>query len=252
MSERKVSKRWVPVKPQFRPRGRGRSNRGRNQQRAPTAPTGRSADADTRFFTPISERNIVRRFKYDELGLTTTGTSGFAGNYFFSANALYDPNITGGGHSAIGFLEMMARFNHYTVISSKITATVINASASGVYAVAGVYLAPDTSSITIGSRLLENGYMVHETLYPIGVYGSKMKLSLNCSVPKYFDRLRGNARALLNDPNLSGAAASNPTEQVYFVVCTFDGAGSSTTQISIQVTIEYVAYLWEARKLTQS
>jgi len=78
--------------------------------------------------------------------------------------------------------------------------------------------------------------------------GQRIKeLNLSCDVARYFGRPGG--RGLLDDPNLYGTVAANPTEQVYFVIGQW-GFGSFTdnTSVSLDCIIEYDAVFWEPRK----
>jgi len=231
-------------------KGRKRGQR-KNRQTAATAMVGRTAHSDLRYRTPLFPPRFIKRLVYVETGLTVVGTSGLAGNYFFAANGMFDVNITGTGHQPMGFDQMMLMYNHYTVTSSKISLTGINGSGAGVYADLALYLSPDTTSITNPSQLMENGFLVWKSMYPISVPGSIVKLNLNCNVATYFARHK-NKRELLEDVDLYGTAAANPNDLVYFVVCAFDGAGGNTVTVSFTVEIEYEAIFWEPRKLTQS
>lgn len=232
-------------------KGKKRGQRKNRRNKAATAPIGRSAEAGLRYRTPLFPPRFKKNLVYVETGLTVTGTTGLVGNYFFSANGMFDPNVTGTGHQPMGFDQMMLMYEQYTVTSSKITVTYINGSGAGVYADVGLYLSPDTTSITNPSQLMENGFFVWKPLNPINVQGSIGKLNLTCNVATYFARAEYK-RELLQDPELHGTAAANPVEQVYFTVCAFDGAGGNTVTISFTVEIEYEVMFSEPRKLTQS
>lgn len=240
----------MPRAPNRAPRNRQRAKRG-NKQKAPTAIVGRSAHADLRYRTPLFPPKFKKVLTYSDVGLTVTGTSGLVGSYFFSANGCFDPDITGTGHQPIGFDTMMEYYNHYTVISSKITVTALNNSASGLYGAGGIYLSPDTTSITSPSRLIENGTITWKPLYPIGVVGSIIHMNLDCNVATYFGRF-SNPREILQDTDLYGTAAANPNDQVYFAICAFSDAGANTIQMSFVVEIEYTVIFWEVRKESQS
>lgn len=239
-------------KTQKRGQRQNRQKRGQRQNRPATARTGLTAKESLRFRTPLFPTKFRKRLTYAECALSVTGTTGLAGNYFFAANGMFDPNVTGTGHQPMGFDQMMLMYNHYTVLSSKITVVANNNSAGNVYADVAVYLSPDTTSITDPSRLMENGYFVWKPLYPVGVQGAITTLSLDCNVASYFAR-DSNKRELLEDTELYGTVAANPTDLVYFVICAFDGAsGANSATVIFRVEIEYEAIFWEPKKLTQS
>jgi len=232
---------------------KNRQPRGQRQNRQPaTAQSRLSAKESLRYRTPLFPPKFRKRLTYAEVALSVVGTTGLAGNYFFSANGLFDPNTTGTGHQPMGFDQMMLMYEQYTVVSSKITVVANNNSAANTYADVALYLSPDTTSITDPSRLMENGFFVWKPLYPVGTQGAIATLSLDCNIATYFARDR-NKRELLEDVNLFGNVASNPTEQVYFVVCAYDGVGAvNTSTVLFRVEIEYEVIFWEPKKLTQS
>lgn len=245
------SKPFSKLRSRRQNRRNGKGGRRRRKQNSATASNGGTAHSDLRYRTPLFPPRFIKRLVYVEHALTVTGTTGLAGNYFFSANGMFDVNITGTGHQPMGFDQMMSMYNHYTVTSSKISLTAINGSAAGIYADIALYLSPDTTSITNVEQLIENGFLVWKPMYPINIEGSIAKLNLNCNVMTYFAR-HNNKRELLDDVDLYGTAAANPNDQVYFVVCAFDGAGANTVIVSFTVEIEYEVIFWEPRKLTQS
>jgi len=84
-----------------------------------------------------------------------------------------------------------------------------------------------------------------------GGYGTGQRigrLDLNCDVVKYFGRK--SSREILDDVNLYGTVAANPTEQVYFCINTWGFGGlTDNTSVACDVVIEYDAVFWEPRKV---
>jgi len=223
----------------------------RGKQTPATAPQGLTAHADLRLRTPLFPPRFRKTLVYSENSLSVASTAGIVQNYFFTANGIFDPNVTGTGHQPMGFDQMIVMYEQYTVVSSKISVHFTNGSAANVYASCGIYLSPDTTNVTDRNELIENGLVTWEQLYPIGVYGSMKTLNLDCDVATYFGRNR-DKRALLDDVNLFGTVAANPTEQVYFAICSFDTAGNNNITLSFTVEIEYEVIFWEPKKLTSS
>jgi hypothetical protein len=172
-----------------------------------------------------------------------------AQNYFFSANGVYDPNITGTGHQPMGFDTMMAYYEQATVIRSTCTVQAYNNSTT-VPARVWLSLAPDTTAITDTTEIVENGLVKHVDLNTTGENRIGV-LSLGCDVAKYFGRPRG--RGIVNDPLLYSTAAANPTEQVYYNI-TSSGimATSGTYNITFQAFLSYDVVFWEPRKVVTS
>jgi hypothetical protein len=182
--------------------------------------------------------------------VSLTSTAGVVSRYFYSANAAYDPNITGTGHSAMGFDQLMLLYEQYTVVSSKMSATFINAS-TGFYTRCCLSLTPDTTSISDKDEILENGLLKTVILNPINVNGSVKTLTLSCDITKYFGRTRS-VRELLDDNSLFGTVSANPTEQVYFCLNIWDPNAANTTTLYCDLMIEYDTIFWEPRKLATS
>ncbi len=202
---------------------------------------------------PASVRRRGQLYYASALGLTAP-TSGNAVTYFFSANGMFDPDITGTGHQPIGFDQMMLMYEQCTVIKSSIQVT-FNIG-PGLTVQCGVALFPDASALTNPSQLVENGLLRY---IPITSGSSTFQnqhvrttVRLDCDVALYFGR-RG-VRALLNDDNLYTTAAANPVEQVYFAIVAWQISpdGTTTTAIGFDVLISYDVIYWEPRKLIES
>ena len=187
------------------------------------------------------------------LGLTAP-TSGNAISYFFSANGLFDPNITGTGHQPIGFDQMMLLYEQATVIRSSIEVT-FNVG-PGLTAQCGVALFPDSTPITDPKDLVENGLIkfVPITSGSNTFQNQRMHTIIrnDCDVCRYFGR--PSPQSLLNDDNLYTTAAANPVEQVYYAVTAWQISpdASTTTTIGFDALISYDVIFWEPRKLALS
>ena len=73
------------------------------------------------------------------------GAVGIPASYVFSANGLYDPNITGIGHQPRGFDQLMALYDHYVVIGVRAILTV-HGSDTGNGTICGMYV-KDNSTV---------------------------------------------------------------------------------------------------------
>jgi len=202
---------------------------------------------------PASVRKRGQLYYVSGLGLTAP-TSGNAVTYFFTANGMFDPDITGSGHQPIGFDQMMLMYEQCTVINSCITVS-FNIGA-GLTVNAGIALFPDASGLTNPSQLVENGLIRYITLTSGSSTFQNQRMrttvTLACDVARYFGR-RG-VRVLLNDDSLTTTAAANPIEQVYFGVVAWQilPDGSTTTAIGFDALISFDVIYWEPKKLTES
>lgn len=197
-----------------------------------------------RYPVPVKAKRTLR---YMETGVTLNpGVGGLAADYVFSANGLYDPNVTGVGHQPIGFDQMMQMYNHYTVIGAKITAKF--SSLDGTYEqLVGVAVVADPTAITNGIESVENGLVSFKMLQQQG--GAKQMCSLTrpLSVGKYMGR-----HSILSEDDFRGDVASNPAEQVYFHLICFPGTTVDTAGCRLDVVIDYITVFTEPKYLTQS
>lgn len=222
-------------------------------RKAPTEHKGATAKNMLITRIPLMTRASKRvTIPYYEYQLARTRTAGASTSYFFSANGVFDPNVTGTGHQPMGFDTMMLYYEQYVVMSSKITVTFVNNGANAVRA--GVALTPDTTALVIGDAV-ENGLIKFVALDSAGYStgagtGTRIKeVSLDCNCASYFSRKT--QEEMVNDTTLVGTAAANPTEQVYFCVTTWGGFFPDNTAVNLDVVLEYDVVFWEPRKLSQ-
>jgi len=240
------------TKKHFRQPGKtGKTARHKNKRSSKRAPTHSQPHAlsQLRTQTPLFPATTTKRLPYYEPSISLTATGGVIAQYAFTANGVYDPNITGTGHQPLGFDTMMLYYEQYTVIRSRLTCRFAGNGTQPVNI--SLCLAPDTTSLALPD-VVENGLIVTKLVdgRGNGGYGTGNRISslnLACDVSRYFGR-RG--RALINDPNLSGTVAANPVEQVYFIINTWGfSAFTDNTAVNLDVTIEYDVVFWEPRKL---
>lgn len=191
-------------------------------------------------------------FYYEYLTSLVIPNTGSAIHHYFSANGIYDPNITGTGHQCIGFDQMMLSFEQYTVVKSKAALTYVPPATGSSFRLS-LSLSPDAASSNDPLLLMENGLIASSasTLTGTAVGLQAKQMSHACDVTSYFGR--ASAQDLLDDPNLYGTASSNPTEQVYYDIAGWlpYGLGGATT-VSFEMYIEFDVIFWEPRKLTVS
>jgi hypothetical protein len=217
---------------------------------SPAIVGGASAISQLSYRPPVFLTEYRVKLFYYEQGLSfSTATPGATSSYFFSANGMFDPNITGTGHQPMGFDQLMLFYEQYTVVTSKITVTTYQSSAAPLRA--AVALTPDTTAITDPIRIMENGLIKSTVIGRADVNTVVKSMNLSCNVAKYMGRTM-NLRELVNDVTLSGTAAANPTEQVYFTLYAWDPFLGAVAGMYFDAVLEYDAIFWEPRKLTVS
>lgn len=198
------------------------------------------------FIPAFNKLSYNGRLRYGAAGLQFTATTGTVGNYFFTANGLFDPNISGGSLRPAGFDQLMLSYDHYVVTKSRCSVVLSNNGTSSV--VVCLRVDADSTGTTDPNNLLEQPQAQIVTLEPQGVYGSTKTLTLDCDVARYNGLPN---RQILSDPVFRGDVASNPVEQSYFVLSTY-GVKLDASVVNFQVVIDYWATFQEPRELSPS
>jgi len=198
--------------------------------------------------TGMSIRNIPlfgyrtrRTISYYSSGAITPSASS-ATAYVFSANGCYDPDITGTGINPIGFDQMMSFYNHYTVMRSRIRVVATHVT-SGMMPCASVVLSGSSTVNTSIQSVMENGDLSWVTLSYAGAMGCSAKLTRSVDCGKF-----QGVDDVLDDPNMRGDSASNPTEQLYFHIMVWNPYSASVPTLDFQAIIEYDVMFHEPRK----
>lgn len=181
----------------------------------------------------------------DVILLNASATS--TAHYTFSANGMYDPNVTGTGHQPNGFDQLMGFFNHYTVVDS--TIRVAFAPTTGSNIVPGfwdVLLTDDaTLSVATPEDLMESregtgmAYLVGSER---GYIGQSKAITRKFNAKRFFAK-----SSIVGDALYRGNASSNPTEQAFFTIVHADVFGNDPAPTSFSVVIDYLAVLTEPK-----
>lgn len=168
---------------------------------------------------------------------SVASVSGVAAVKVFSANGMYDPDITGVGHQPRGFDQLMALYDHYVVIASKITVWFQNDDASANAAIPFVAVLDRATANTDPRDYLESANVCYRAISENGDNCHCLVSQINPN--KFLGRSKPMA-----DPDLKGSTGSNPDEQVYFHVGAV-GIQDTSVTVFINVVIEYTAILIE-------
>lgn len=161
----------------------------------------------------------------------------------FSANGMYDPDITGTGHQPMYYDQASAVWAHWTVVGSKITVKFTNAIAANSMSACHLYL-NDDATVTPANVALGEQSSSKNVIIPFGSTDNHVK-SLSYSAKKTF------GGAILSNNSLLGTATSDPTESVVFSICGLcPNVGSAT--VNLDISIEYIAIWTELRDLAAS
>lgn len=188
----------------------------------------------------LMPKQIFNTLKY--VDTVTVALSSGEGAQLYSANGLFDPNVTGSGHQPLGFDQMMLFYHHYTAITSRIKVTFLDASVSSKFLFG---LGPTASTTPPAGvlRLMEQPGAVSITTTDRTVGKSILRKSWSAMAT-----FGGDPKS---DPVLQGDVANNPAEQTFWTIQIQDltlGASS----IDIVVEIEYDVFWDELKVLAQS
>lgn len=159
--------------------------------------------------------------------------------HYFSANGMYDPDITGTGHQPMGFDEMAEMYDHYVVIASQIT---VRGRPKDIIATLRI---TDAASAPADSTDLLEHRTTHDKL--LGYDDKIVRLSKRVCPQKFLG-----SRKQMMDDIYKGTASANPAEQCYYEVGAVSAYGASLEASYFRIDITYVAIWIEPKKLVGS
>ncbi len=187
------------------------------------------------------------RMRYSEPNLRITPSAGgIAGVHLFSANGLWDPNVTGTGHQPGGWDQLIGLYQHGTVIGAKLTATFTNKNPNDPY-ICGVEVDGNTTVTRDIREYIEQGTCKFASVGGVNT-GSNSQVTMTYNLnPNKFLGLRNP----LDNSNLRNTVSSNPTEQVYFIIfaANQDNLDIVNSEVFVAVDIEYQVVFTEPKHL---
>lgn len=203
--------------------------------------------------TGFAKSKMVR-LRYAEEFTLNPDLGGIA-SYVFSANGMYDPNVTGTGHQPSGFDQNMAFFDHYTVIGSRIKAKFFDANGSnGIPAYFDVLLTDNgttAGTFTNAAEMIESRLANGDRVKQIGTergynfYDPWVTREFNAQ--KFFGK-----KDIVGASQYRGDASANPSEQAFYEVCAASIASNNPDAMTMLVVIDYIAVLTERKDIASS
>lgn len=200
--------------------------------------------ATVKFFGPVRD-NQKFNFKYAELFSINPGAVGVLGTQIFSANGLYDPDITGTGHQPMGFDQIIPFYDHYVVIASKITVWFSPRNTNTYDQLCMITLMDSNTADTDPQTALERPVCVHAMVEGTNG-GNPLKLELGANPLRFL------GKSGIDDNEIRGTVSTNPTEQCYFHVQSAPVQTIDAGQLDCYAVIEYTAVFVEPKALTGS
>lgn len=185
-------------------------------------------------------QRLRANLRYEAL-VTLSFVSSQTAHHVFSCNGLYDPDVTGIGTQPYYFDQLMAIYDHYTVMGSKITATLQGYTSSSSYPL--TFMIGVNDDATIQDNLLRE---------QAGTNSAAVNLN---SEPKVLNNT-WSARATFgpgttSDPNMRGSASANPTESSTFAVA-IKSPTVDTVTAYLRVVVDYNAIFSELKDAAAS
>lgn len=165
--------------------------------------------------------------KYVEILQLNPGAAGIPATYVFSANGLFDPNITGIGHQPRGFDQIKVLFDHYYVTKSTIKVTFMSGGSQGGSAICGIQLKDDNVAGANMCQEMENRNCCYGGL---PWTSSVLTKQLTFNSKSFFD---------IKDRQLYGDQTTNPADQAYFIIFAQPTHGADIGAIDVFVEISY-------------
>lgn len=188
--------------------------------------------------TPFPKTRMVK-LRYVKQITMDAGT-GSTTSYGFRSNDLYDPDYSSGTtppDQPYYFDQLMAMYQKFTVVGSKITVMPFGATTSGHYYVVGLYR--DTDTTARPATLIECMEAPGTVWTGVGnAEQNPRKISLTYSAKKTH---RGKP---LSNPDLAGSASASPVNSDFYRI--FAGCPNSSTdpgEITVNVVIHYTVVL---------
>lgn len=186
------------------------------------------------------------KLHYIDNFLITAVASGTNHTQQFILNGLYDFDYTGTGHQPFYFDQMMALYDHYTVIACKVTVSFTNTSAQPI--IVGGYINDDTA---VGTGVLTTFQEEPFSQYRLIPNGNENRVNLTWkwSAKKFFT---GRASSLLADTELQGTSAANPVENSVLTLYARNTDVTLPTSLTYTVRADFIAVFKELKDISGS
>ena len=188
-------------------------------------------------------RTIITKLRYCDYGKITASSGARALN-IFSANGIYDPDITGVGHQPLYRDQWAAIYSHYVVIGSKITVTFnSNQTTNQLVGIRG----EDDSTVTSTVTTLMEGNNSVWAIVSQNAGGHNQKTLTMTFEPN--ENIGVDAKS---DGYSTVPVGQNANEAWNYAVWCAAVDGSSTSEVEYAVEIDYTIKLAELADISQS
>ncbi len=170
------------------------------------------------FYRQVQPKALSGILPYASIGNTIVGTTGATGVQIYSANGMYDPDVTITGHQPRGFDNYMALYDHYLVRKCHLEVVFTPANVDVNIGIA----IRDGTTTEVAQSYIESPNMVWDVLLASAT--QPKKLSLTVDIAKFLNRAN-----IQDNKELQGSSTLQPDEEVYFHVFIQSADASSST-----------------------
>lgn len=163
----------------------------------------------------------------------------------YGANCLWDPFLGAGGHQPRGWDELIALYNHCTVIGSRIAVQWANEDPNNSMVV-GIALRAGTNTETSINDYIEQGNCTYSILGSRDGGGE-----VKTSHYKFNNKFLGISHPM-SETALRNNISSNPSELATYQLFAGSPVGTDTSPCQYQLTIEYRVVFTEPKAVIQS
>ena len=192
-------------------------------------------------------KKVVATHKYSDF-FTVKSTAGIVAKYTFSANDMFDPNVSGTGHQPMYFDQYCALYNHWVVIGSKCRFKVLpQSSVQPPFAIAAMTNDDATTPVIAGG--ITTAY--EETNgKPIKLFAGDSTDTTKSVMLKYSAK-KTFGKNIIGNSLQQGTASAGPTEGYYFDLYV-GGLTAADATVCVVVEIEYIAVWTELKDINPS
>lgn len=186
---------------------------------------------------------LLTRIRYHDTEVLAS-TTGSIAKYYYRLNSTFDPDVTGAGHQPMFRDTFASIYDHYSVVSTKVTVKFANTSTVSYHT--GVLIDDDGSTSTNIDTLCEDTQGQTEMLPPLSGSLSSHTYHVRWDCEKY---LGINPFA---SETYKTATGSNPAEESQLAIWAVPTDGSSSASVVVTVMLEYTVLWTELASPSQS
>lgn len=172
--------------------------------------------------------------------------NGVLASQVFSANGVFDPNISGIGHQPRGLDQLFTLYDHCTVIGAKMTLRALNTSTT-VTANVGVAITDGSGAFSNSTDILEYRGSQIRTLSTLGSGKEQATVVYKLNPNKYLSISKP-----LSEDSVKNDVTQNPSEQIFFNIAQWNTQGGTSGNVDYVCLIEYDVIFTEPKQPVSS